>query len=270
MKEALVYREDIFVPHDQSAEPSEPSEGSFNLPTALVSAKGSTVLRGFAFTPFTMRTHHLDPTLTKAISQWIRVVCAIQDQLQVERKIHFGPIKRAFNQLYFCGRGGGKSARHRNTLAVNHHHPLRSLAPLRGSDTVAPLFAGANDASAKASLQSRASFRDNRSTNEAQISSQIPSSSHRLKRRQQVVGWGYPPGKSRHRAPVFRTHKMASKTSRSLLRGRPVLAGGGRYHRISSQSSSEHRRSFIPHPTITLYNGVQVFSFRVLQPVLVF
>jgi hypothetical protein len=49
----------------------------------------------------------------------------------------------------------------------------------------------------------------------------VPSSSQARRRRQQVDPLGYPAGRSRHRAPVLRTQRMPSTTSRCGTRGRP-------------------------------------------------
>jgi hypothetical protein len=55
------------------------------------------------------------------------------------------------------------------------------------------------------------------------MASHVPSSSHCRIRRQQVDPLGYPSGRSRHRAPVFSTHRIPSTTARWLMRGRPPL-----------------------------------------------
>lgn len=55
------------------------------------------------------------------------------------------------------------------------------------------------------------------------MSSQTSSSYHRWSRLQQVAGLGYSAGRSRQRAPVLRTQRIPSKTSRLLAQGRPPL-----------------------------------------------
>jgi hypothetical protein len=79
----------------------------------------------------------------------------------------------------------------RNTVAIDHHHPLCTLAPLGFSDSSAPFFAEAKLPSMKASLQSNSPFRFNSPRKARQMVSQTPPSSQLRKRRQQVAGEGY-------------------------------------------------------------------------------
>jgi hypothetical protein len=66
----------------------------------------------------------------------------------------------------------------------------------------------------------------------------VPSSSHRWRRRQQVAGDGYSCGKSRQRAPVLRTQRMPSRTSRLSRNGRPLLLSFGSNGSICAHCSS--------------------------------
>jgi hypothetical protein len=50
---------------------------------------------------------------------------------------------------------------------------------------------------------------------------------HSLMRRQHVEGLGYREGRSLHLAPVLRTQRIPSNTSRSSARGRPPLGPTG-------------------------------------------
>src|SRR6185437_3874422 len=109
----------------------------------------------------------------------------------------------------------------RNTLAVDHHHPLRALAPLGFSDFRTPFFAGAKLPSRNDSLQSSCSRWFSSARNARQMVSQIPCSSQSRSRRQQVAGEGNSSGKSHQRAPLRRIHKMPSRTLRSFAGGRP-------------------------------------------------
>jgi hypothetical protein len=84
----------------------------------------------------------------------------------------------------------------RNPLAIDHHHPLCTVAPLGLSDSSAPFFAEAKLPSIKASLQSSSPFRFNSPRNERQIVSQTPSSSQSRNRRRHVAEDGYSAGRS--------------------------------------------------------------------------
>jgi hypothetical protein len=113
-------------------------------------------------------------------------------------------------------------ASQRNTLAVDHHHPLRPLAPLGLSDGVAPFLAGAKLPSRKLSLQSRRPPSSSSDRKARHIRSQIPWDSQRWSRFQHTLGLTPKSlGRSRHRAPERRIQRMAWKTTRFGLGGLP-------------------------------------------------
>jgi hypothetical protein len=123
------------------------------------------------------------------------------------------------------GRVNGHSQR--NTLAVCQYHKFSPFPTFRLSDAGAPFFAGLNVPSRNASLQSMRPRSSSSAKNARQIASQTPCSVHFFRRLQQVLGLGYRSGRSVHRAPVRRIHKMPSRHSRLLLHGRPRLASWG-------------------------------------------
>lgn len=260
MEETSIDGKRVFVSHGEPSLPSDPSEGSLNDPSMFIPPEFSSILSWFTHSSTAVRANQLNESLAKAFAQRVRIVSAIGHQLYVEGQVRFGAIQRGFQERYFGGRSGGKLACHRNTLAVNHHHPLRSLATFGFADSSAPFFAGAKDASAKTWPQSKAPLRSSRRTKAPHISSHTPSSSHCLSRRQHVLGCGYMSGKSFQRQPVLSTNNMPSNTKRSSLRGRPIKEGSGRCQRISSQSSSEHMRSFIERSMIRPSQKVQEFN----------
>ncbi len=120
--------------------------------------------------------------------------------------------------------GRGDMYSQRNTLAVDHHHPLRTLAPLGLADVGAPFFAEANEPSMNVFSQRSRPRASSWPRKARHIRSQVPSSSHCRRRRQHVDPLGYPSGRSRQRAPVLSTQRMPSTTSRWLTRGRPPFA----------------------------------------------
>jgi hypothetical protein len=111
----------------------------------------------------------------------------------------------------------------RNTLAVNHHHPLRTLSAFGLSDTGAPFFAGANDPSAKVSAQSSCPLRSNSDKNARHSVSHTSCSSQSRNRRQHVLGEGYRAGRSFQRAPLRSTQRIPSNTRRLSTGLRPPL-----------------------------------------------
>ncbi len=80
----------------------------------------------------------------------------------------------------------------------------------------------------KVSSQCKRPFSSSWARNARQIRSQVLSSSQRRSRLQQVDGLGYPPGRSRQRAPVLSTQRIPSITARLLIHGRPPLRLRGR------------------------------------------
>jgi hypothetical protein len=114
----------------------------------------------------------------------------------------------------------------RKTLAVDHHHPLRPLAPLGFADACAPFWAGAKLPSRNASLHCNCWRSFNSARNARQIVSQTPCSSQSRSRRQQVDGEGNSAGKSCQRAPLRSIHKIPSSTARWSLGGRPPRGRG--------------------------------------------
>jgi hypothetical protein len=78
----------------------------------------------------------------------------------------------------------------------------------------------------KASSQSKRPSASSCDRKVRQICNHKSSSAQRFKRRQQVAELGYRWGRSCQRAPVLSIHRMPSRTSRLLLRGRPPLNPG--------------------------------------------
>ena len=105
----------------------------------------------------------------------------------------------------------------RNTLAIDHHHPLCTLAPLGFADSSAPFFTEAKLPSINASLQSNKPLRFSSPRNVRQIVSHTSCSSQSCSRRQHVAGEGYSAGRSCHLAPLRAIHKMPSSTRPSYL-----------------------------------------------------
>jgi hypothetical protein len=109
----------------------------------------------------------------------------------------------------------------RNTRAVDHHHPLRPLAPLGFADFAAPFLAGAKLPSTNDSLHFSCWRSLSSPRNVRQIFNQMSCSSQSRSRRQQVDGWGYSFGKYFQGAPLRRTQRIPSRTRRFSVHGRP-------------------------------------------------
>jgi hypothetical protein len=232
MKEAQIHGNQAFVTDKQSAEIAQPSEGPFNFPSMLVSLPDFWRLL-LAFTVSTVRDQQANSSFFQAGPQFVRIISLIANEalgpaLWTATALPGDPdgLQGLFRQSYFRWRCRGNGASQRNTLAVDHHHPLRALAPLGFPDSGAPFLAGAKLASIKASSQSKAPLASNCDRKMRQIFSHKSSSAQRLKRRQQVDGLGYRGGRSCQRAPVRSIQRMPSKTSRLGAGGRPPLGPG--------------------------------------------
>src|ERR1700680_1545059 len=192
---------------------------------------------------------------------------------------HLDRRERFFREPDFVGGRRVKLLSQRNTLAVDHHHPLRALAPLGFSDFRAPFFAGAKLPSRNDSLQSSCSRWFSSARNARQMVSQTPCSSQSRSRRQHVAGEGNSSGKSCQRAPLRRIHKIPSSTLRSLAGGLPPR---GRFGNFGSKGwifshwasvNSRPYRAIDPPPAllprfISHSSQTNHHSFNTLYPVL--
>ena len=233
MKKCLIYGNSAFISNNQAAIIADPRKGPLNFPSFSITPELSAILNFGFLSIFSMWADKLYLTITQIFSQFITVIGTVTNQTLWITFRSSWPISRHLdlsqnfiNQRYFVRGCRGNGASQRNTLAVDHHHPLRAFTPPGFPDSGAPFLAGAKLASMKASCQSKAPAASNCDRKVRQIFSHSPCSSQRLKRRQQVGGLGYCWGRSCHRAPVRSIHRMPSKTLRLLTLGRPPLDPG--------------------------------------------
>src|SRR6266699_2961980 len=255
MKECAVNRERAVVANHQMAEVAEPREGTLDFPAPAVASQRSSVLgHRFASIPAMWRDQ-FDPALRQPLSQRVTVVTTVGDEAQrvlprsprAGSAAHADRRERRFRKPRFVRGCRTKVLSQRKTLAVDHHHPLRALAPLGFSDSSAPFLAGAKLPSKKDSLHCSCFRSLSSARNARQILSQTPCSSQSRSLRQQVAGEGNSSGKSCQRAPLRRIHKMPSSTLRSEARGRPPRRrepGRGSKGRIFSHWASVNRRPY--------------------------
>lgn len=207
MRESLIHINKALIPHQQAAKIAKPCKGSFNFPSLARASQFSSIL-DFGFLPIaTVRNDQIDFEQLQPLSQRIAVIPSVGNEPQ-------RPLFRPSPVFS------------RNTLAVDHYHPLRSFALFGFADACAPFFDGAKLPSIKASSRSSNFFSAIIGKNLRQISNHTPKSSHRRNRRQQVEGVEYRSGRSCQRAPVRSIHKIPSSTSRSSAGGRPPLRSG--------------------------------------------
>jgi len=240
MKKATIDRQRTIVAYSQSAEIAQPGKGAFDNPSPLVAPQGATILRGWLAPALSVRDDRFNTTATQFFAQSIAIVATIHDHAlgllprssSAMAPPHADRRERFLDERDFRRGCRVKVVSQRNTLAVDHHHPLRPLTPLGFPDSVAPFFAGAKLPSINDSLHLSCWFSFNSLRNARQISNQTSCSSQSRKRRQQVEGEGNSSGKSHQRAPLRRIHKMPSSTLRSAAGGRPPC---GRFRRFGSK-----------------------------------
>jgi hypothetical protein len=286
MKESFVDGVGAIVANDQAAEIAEPGEGSFDLPATTVTAQGSTVLRSRLAAIPAMRRDQFDAARRQLRAQRITVEGPIGNHPShalagptAASSAHTDRGERFFREPDLIRGRRVKLLSQRNTLAVDHHHPLRALAPLGFSDFRPPFLAGAKLPSRNDSLQSSCSRSFSSARNARQMVSQTSCSSQSRSRRQHVAGEGNSSGRSCQRAPLRKIQRIPSSTLRSFAAGRPPFGRLGRFGskgRILSHWASVSSRPyraidpplallprFIAHRRQTKHH-----SFSALYPVL--
>src|SRR5262245_38556632 len=214
------------VANNQTSEVAKPGESAFDLPAFAVATHVSSIVHEVASSIRSVRGKEKDPALFQTQAQWIAVVTAVGDDSQR----FFGSTTTEYadrgqgrlGKADLVWSATGQLASQRNTLAVDHHHPLRALATLGFADCVAPFLAGTKLPSRKLSLQSRRSPWSSSLRNARQIRSHTPCCSQRCNLLQHTLGLTpMSLGRSRQRAPVLRIQRMPSNTTRFSLGGRP-------------------------------------------------
>jgi hypothetical protein len=269
MEEAFINYKQAFIPHNQASKIAQPGEGSFDFPSAFITIPKSFRLFPFVFPVFSERDKKVYTSDTQFLSQFIGVVSLISNQVfgsglgtAAALARDFDRLQGFFCQSYFRRRCRGNGASQRNTLAVDHHHPLRAFPPFGFPDCGAPFFAGAKLASMKASCQSNTPAVSSWDRKLRHTCNQMSSSVQRLRRRQQVDELGYIGGKSFHGAPVRRIQRMPSRTSRLEASGRPPLgpgfSGGSNGSILAHCSSVKYLVAAIGSPPISLLPEITI------------
>src|SRR6266446_2133519 len=262
MKERPVNCEGTVVAHDQASEVPQPRVGALDDPAPFVPPKRAAILRCRPNAISLVRTDQFDPALPQPLSQWIAIVRFVSDYPHRLLPWPTGvmtppyPDRREPDFRRGCR---VKVLSQRKTAAVDHHQPLRPLAPLGFSDSAAPFFAGAKLPSKNDSLHFNCWRSFNSLRNARQTFSQMPCSSQSRNRRQQVEGCGYSSGKSCQRAPLRRIQRIPSSTRRFSIHGRPprrFLRGfgskGAIFFHCASLSNGPDRAIGPPSALLTL------------------
>jgi hypothetical protein len=254
MDKGLKHRDFTFITHHQAAEILQPGDRAFDFPATLVPSKRSSILRLALFVA-SVGADQFDPATLQSRTQRVRVggfvinqTVGILSRASSPSTRHRDLLQSRFDQRDFVRRRRGKLDSDRHTRAVCHHHKLCTLSAFGFSDLGTPFFAEENVPSANTSCQSSWPASSNSARKERQASSQTSASSHSCKRRQQVLGEGYSLGKSRQRAPLRKTHRIPSNTSRLAIRFRPPFGdclGFGNKGSIFAHCSSVNSRLYL-------------------------
>jgi hypothetical protein len=228
MKERVIHG-NITIPADnQPAIIAQPRKSSLNFITTLIPPHLASIVVLLLLIVAPVRANHIDTPLFQSFTKPVTIVSLVGNQAfgifswsASTFARHSDIVQSLFEQLDFRRGRRVQVVSQRNTLAVDHHHPLRALAPFGWADAFAPFFAGAKEPSANASDQSIWPFASSSARNARQASSHMSCSSHNLSRRQQVEGLGNCFGKSAQGAPVRRIQSIPSKTLRLFAQGLP-------------------------------------------------
>jgi hypothetical protein len=221
MTERLIQGEMTRPAHDQAANIAIPSARALNLPPALVAPQLAAIWPWRLHPLTAMGTAQLTTPRGPPLPHGIRgASCVIDARLRVlawPPGAMAGPgngVQGRLQQGHF-GRGRRvQEVSQRNTLAVDHPHPLRTLAACRLPDARPPCFAGAKRPSAHASDHSSWPGASSGARTARQALSPTPCASQSRRRRPQVLGEGHRAGSSCPRAPVRTTQRRPSHTGR--------------------------------------------------------
>jgi hypothetical protein len=230
MSKGQIHSGVAFVSDKKATVVAKPGDGTFDLPATPVAAKRATVLQREPFSIPPVGADQLDPSLAQPHTKRVTVGRLVVDQffhLPIHALWPRHLIESLFNQPDLRRGRRGKQNSQRNTLAVCHHHKLRTLSAFCLSDARAPFLAAMNVPSPNVSSQTSLPRPSSSPRNVRQISSHTSSSSQRFSRLQQVLGLGQCSGIISHWAPDLSTHRIPSKHSRSDRQGRPPFAPFG-------------------------------------------
>lgn len=228
MKEALKESKDAVVSDLDTAEVLQPGVGAFDFPSLAIASQLPFVFKTPVADVLSIGSDQLRSTLLELSAQWVGVVASIgnhatQTGTGASASSSWNPhlLERAFCEPAFGNLRGRKLHSDRYAVAVDRHHALRTFPATGFADRQAPFFAMMNVASRKASSQSNNRCWSSIDNSFRHAANQTPSSSHFRSRRQQVEPSGYCSGRSRHLAPVRRTHRIPSRQERFDDQGRP-------------------------------------------------
>ena len=213
-----------FISYDKTTEVMQPCEQTFDLPSAAIAPQGTPVLCFGSISP--VRGDHFNtPILLQLDVELVAVIGLVANQTP-RQLIGKSVIQRVFNQGHFMRRRACHVKGERKTSSVCHCHDLGTLATLGFTNGTAPLFAGVNVPSMKASRKSSLPRSRKSSAKVSSTVSNTPSFRQRWNHLWQVWYGGYRSGRSFHGAPVRKIQRIPFNMARgSLSTGLPCPLG---------------------------------------------
>ena len=134
VKESLVDLNFSFPTNNQSSEVLQPGKSTLNLPSTPVTPQFATILIFLGLIVFTVGTDQFNAAFQPPLAKRITVVPLIR--YDADRILpwptttfsrHRNLLNSGFQQFYFTRRGRIKISADRDSLAIDHHHPLCTL-----------------------------------------------------------------------------------------------------------------------------------------------
>jgi len=214
--------------NNKSAIISQPRKSPFDFIATSITPHLASIMILAALIIAAIWTNQFNALVSQTFTQRVTVIASVSNE---SLWIFFRPaaafarnsniVQRFFEECDFVRGRRVHVVSQRNTLAVDHHHPLRSLAAFGLSDALAPFFAGAKLPSANDSLQSSCPRWSSSDRNALHALSHTSCCSQSRSLRQHVEALGYCLGKSAQGAPVRSIQRMPSNTLRLSAHGLP-------------------------------------------------
>ena len=242
------------VPDQHTTIVLQPTNQSFYLPAALVSAQLPAILRLGLTSVRPMRSNQFYTLRLQRRVKRIGVVRLVPDEA-LWCGYSESSLQSTLNKGDFMRRSTFNVDGEWKRRRVCNHHDLCTLAPLGLSDAIAPFFATTKVPSMKHSRRSMPPRSSKSAAKACSTASSTPERTHAWKRRWHVWYGGYRLGKSIQGAPVLSIHKMPSSTSRLLRQGLPLPSsrrGGCGISGSKIAHCSSVRFNFVPTPEVSL------------------
>jgi hypothetical protein len=180
----------MIIPDNQSSKVSNPGNRPFYFPSSPIASQRPSIL-SLLFLPIRlMGNNQFYSPFLQSSSQRIRICCFIINKTldSVSRTSGSSSwnkniIQGFLNQGYFRRGRRVQVVPHRNSLAICHHHPLRTLSTFGFSDAEPPFLADEKLPSAKVSAHLSWPRSSSSARKARQASNQASRSSHSCSRR---------------------------------------------------------------------------------------